>query len=63
LGLLINGAVPGTIGPYQANHDYTIPFTGTGAPLSFKYKLVSYSDAARNVLRITVCGENMGLTT
>jgi len=62
LGFLINNNKPGTIGPFSAANDYTFTFTGTGGPLSFKFQRSDYSVISRNILKVTVCGSNMGTT-
>jgi hypothetical protein len=61
-GLTLDGDRPDTIGSFSPSHVYEFTATGDGSTFSFSFDLSDYTDVSRNILKITICGDNMGTT-
>lgn len=54
-GGLIDGAKPSVIPPYNPNHEYLIPWVGTGNAIQAAYALADYTDVQNFAFTIQAC--------
>lgn len=59
-GLYLDNAAVAVVPPFNPNHQYTIPFIGTGNPINFRFEDTDYSDNERLPLYVTVTGPGAG---
>lgn len=59
-GFYINNGPVAVVPPFNPNHEYTIPYTGDGNPILFKYADSDYSDNSSSPLNLTARGEGAG---
>lgn len=59
-GLRLDNAAVSVPPPFSPNHIYTIPFTGTGNPINFRFEDTDHTDNQSAPFYLEACGEDAG---